>query len=133
MSREDGPQARDRAARKLLHRLEARARLEQLAAAPAPGAQDQREVERLKYYYLPMWSEWCRLTTLSRGVPSEVPFTDYMKGSMREFDHSEWWKKIDAEACRLVDQAVDELGSQGMPLARAALAARYLNAPGVAV
>jgi hypothetical protein len=108
-------------------------RLEQLAASPAPASQEQRELERLKHYYLPMWSEWCQLTTLSRGLPSEVPFTEYMRPTVRQFDETDWLKKIDAEACRIVDQAVDELTGRGITHARAALAVRYLNARGAAV
>lgn len=42
-----------------------------------------------------MWSEWCSLTTLTRGAPSEVPFTEYMKPSVREFDET-GGNKIDA-------------------------------------
>ncbi len=130
-SEDDG--ARDRAARRLLHRLEARMRLEQLAASPATASQEQRELERLKFYYLPMWSEWCRSTTLSRGLPTEVPFTDLMRPTVRQFDETDWLKKIDAEACRIVDQAVDELAGRGLAHARAALSVRYLNAASVAV
>ena len=134
MSGEDKDLARARAARKLLRRLEARTRLEQLAASPPPATQGQRELERLKHYYLPMWAEQRRRDAIERGLPTEVPFTEYMKGSMREFDETDWWKKIDGEACALVDQAIDELvGAGGFRLARAVLAVRYLNAASAAV
>lgn len=134
MRGEDEERARARAARRLLRRLEARMRLEQLAASAPPATQGQRELERLKHYYLPMWAEWCQLSTLSRGLPSDVTFTEYMKPTVREFDETDWLKKIDAEACRLVDQAVEELTGRGkMVHARAVLAVRYLNARGAAV
>lgn len=133
MSREDEDRARVRAARRLLRRLEARTRLEQLAGAAAEVLVEQRELERLKYHYLPMWSAWCFLTRTTQGLPSQVPFTDYMKGSMREFDETSDELRIDGDTCRVIDQAVDELTGRGVVHARAVLAVRYLNAAGAAV
>lgn len=112
---------------RLFHRLSARMRLEELAGAAYKVSTDTRELERLKHDYLPMWSTWCALHRVTQGVPGQVPFTDYMKGSMREFDQTSDEQRIDGDTCRLIDQAVDELTAAGHVHARAVLAVRYLN------
>lgn len=127
MSKKD-VRTRAREIAKLFDRLRSRMRLEGLASVVHQVSAEERELERLKYYYLPMWSAWCASITIERGAPSQVPFTDYMKGSMREFDETGLAAKIDAEACRLIDQAVNELAGSGNLHARGVLNVRYLNA-----
>jgi len=88
------------------------------------------ELERLKYFYLPMWSEWVRFSRVGRGLPSQVPYCDYMKPMMPDnFDSDE---RPDPWAVRIIDASVDEVGER-VSLARAALGVRYLNAAGPSV
>lgn len=108
-------------------------RLEGLGGVLHQVTQEQRELERLKYHYLPMWAEMRRRDSIERGLPSDAPLRDYMKPSVREFDETAG-ADPDRDACAIVDKAIDELvGAGGFRLARAVLAVRYLNAAGAAV
>lgn len=123
-----------RALARLRVRLEARMRLEELAAADTAGVSAaDRELERLKYHYLPMWAKLRKRDAIERGLPSDVPYSDYMKPSVREFNEA-GEDEPDRDACAIVDKAIDELvGAGGFRLARAVLAVRYLNAAGASV
>lgn len=124
---------RARAVGRLYKRLQSRMRLEKLAAASSYVSQADRELERLKYHYLPMWAELRRRDSIERGLPSESKLTDYMKPSVREFDQTAG-AEPDREACKVIEQSIDELvGAGGFRLARAVLAVRYLNAKGASV
>lgn len=89
------------------------------------------ELQRLKYEYLPMWADACYGSRVGTGLSGEVPYADYMKGSMREFDET-GGRRIDHEAVNKIDQAIDEITPKA-PLALPALSMRYMNARGPSV
>lgn len=92
---------------------------------------NQDELARLKRDYLPMWADFAYGSAVGRGLPAQVPFADYMKGSVRQFDESGDGKP-DHWACNLIEASIMEITPK-LFLARAALCVRYLNARGPAV
>ncbi len=104
-----------------------------MAAIPIKpiGAVDEDELARLKRDYLPMWAAVAYGSAVGSGLPGQVPFADLMKGSAREFDESGEAER-DHWVCNLVEAAIMEITPK-LPLARAALCVRYLNARGPSV
>lgn len=92
---------------------------------------DEDELARLKREYLPMWAAVAFGSAVGRGLPDQVPFADYMKGSVRQFDESGEGKP-DHWACNVIEAAVIEITPK-LPLGRAALCVRYLNVRGPSV
>lgn len=109
-----------------------RARLAELAAQPgAYTSEVQRELERLKADYLPMWSEWVDLCRFERGFPGAVPFVNLMKPLVP--DNYDADARPDSWVCNLIDESVNEVSeNHSLRLCRAALAVRYMNARGPA-
>lgn len=102
-----------------------------MAAIPkTKGAVDEDALARLKRDYLPMWASLAYGSAVGRGLPSAVPFARYMKGTVREFDHS--GETQDHWACNVIEASIEEITPK-IPLARAALSVRYLNARGPCV
>lgn len=84
-------------------------------------------VERLKRDYLPMWAQMAGGgAAVSRGAPSEVPYADFMRGSMREFDET-GGNDPDPWVVNIIEAGIIEV-SPRIPLARAALSKRYVLA-----
>jgi len=92
---------------------------------------NQDELARLKRDYLPQWAAVAYGSAVGSGLPGQVPFADYMKGSVRQFDESGEGKP-DHWVCNLIEAAIIEITPR-LFLARAALCVRYLNARGPAV
>lgn len=92
---------------------------------------DEDELARLKRDYLPMWAAVAYGSAVGSGLPSQVPFADLMKGTPREFDESGEPER-DHWVCNLMESAITEITPK-IPLARAALCVRYLNARGPSV
>ncbi len=99
-----------------------------MAALEKPRTIDSPEeddaLQRLKRDYLPMWAAVASGSAVSRGVPGEVPYADYMKGTMREFDET-GEDEPDHWVCNIIEAAILEI-SPAIPLARAALSVRYV-------
>lgn len=84
--------------------------------------------------YLQEWAALERVDSCNgRDAPAEVPYLDYMVPSVESgrLEDDEGYAP-NAYVRRLVDAAIDEL-TLAMPLARAALAVRYMNARGPSV
>lgn len=84
------------------------------------------ELIRLKRDYLPMWAQLGRGSASGKGMPSEVPYVDYMKPSVSmggADDAPDHW------VCNIIEAGIMEITPK-IPMARAALAVRYLNARG---
>lgn len=92
---------------------------------------NQDELARLKRDYLPQWASAAYGSAVGCGLPSQVPFADYMKGSVREFDETGEGDP-DHWVCNLIEAAIIEITPK-LFLARAALGVRYLNARGPSV
>lgn len=100
-----------------------------LAAMAAPIQRTRTKLEdealdRLKRDYLPMWAAVSGGSSIGRGAPGEVPYADYMKGTMREFDDS-GVEEPDHWVVNIIEAAILEISSV-IPLARAALSVRYV-------
>lgn len=87
-----------------------------------PGLEEA--LDRLKRDYLPMWAATAYGAAVGRGAPGEVPYADYMKGSVREFDYS--GDERDNWVCNLVEAGIEEIAPK-IPFARAALSVRYVR------
>lgn len=94
-----------------------------------PADVNEDELYRLKRDFLPQWAALSFGSAVGRSLPSEVPFVDYMKPSVSMGGADD---KPDPWVCNLVEAALLEITPK-MPLARAALAVRYMNARGPSV
>jgi hypothetical protein len=90
---------------------------------------DEDELARLKRDYLPMWAALAYGSAVGKGAPGEVPYVDYMKPGVSMGDADE---APDPWVCNIIEAAILEI-SPKLPMARAALSVRYLNARGPAV
>ncbi len=90
---------------------------------------EQDALERLKRDYLPMWAELAYGSAVGRGAPGEVPYVNYMRPGVSMGDADE---KPDPWVCNIVEASIDEITPK-IPMARAALSVRYLNARGPSV
>lgn len=113
---------------RMMRRLQGRERL--MALAEEPSSEGDPELARLKSY-LAGWAVASEPRTLTRGVPGEVPYSDYMRPGLG-WDIREEDDRLDASIRRAIDEAVSELSS-AMPLCRSCLMVRYMNLRGPAV
>ena len=118
-------------ARKLFRRLESRNRLEVLAAEQRSMSVDEVELARLKRDYLPVWAALARGSAVGKGLPTEAPLVDLMRPTA-SWELQEPCDNPDPWVANVIEAAIMELSGE-MPLGRAALTVRYLNAEGPAV
>lgn len=101
-----------------------------MASLPKPTTEvDEDALARLKRDYLPQWAELAYGSAVGRGVPSEVPYVDYMRASAAGGIHAD---EPDPWVCNIIEAGIDEITPK-IPLARPALSVRYLNARGPSV
>lgn len=117
-------------ARRLYAKLESRARLQNLAAESTPYSAFEKALARLKGEYLPIWSAFAMGSAEGKGLPGESPMVDFMRPV------ANWEKDAgaapDPQVCNAIEWALNEL-SADLPLARASLTVRYMNAKGPSV
>lgn len=116
---------------KVFRRLNARARLSALADEGVPRTEEERELARLKHDYLPQWAMLDRWTKVGKGLPGKSTMVDLMRPTA-SWELQEPSNDIDPLVCSIINSALDEITPR-LPMARAALGVRYMNAMGPAV
>lgn len=92
---------------KLLHKLNARERLKNLAAAISPvRTASDRELERLRAY-LYAWADCQRDYHMKLGAASGSVFSLYLKG--RSVNATDWLEQSDGWAMSIIDASMDDL------------------------
>lgn len=121
---------KDRAERKLFRKLEERQRLRDLAAEVTYHSPFDKALARLKGEYLPIWSTFAMGSAEGKSFPGQSPMVDFMRPV------ANWEKDAgtepDPNVCNAVEWALNEITAE-VPMARAALAVRYMNARGPSV